>query len=257
MICFISKFVEVDCSVNGTAMRFTAFLLIALTQSRLLHSEFKALSSFSELKYLSELGSQIPQLLPPLLVPRVSGTEANKRVQEFIKKHFTDLGYDIQLDSFSDSTPYGVKEFTNIIASRGSGTSIVLACHFDSKYFKDFEFVGATDSSAPCAIIMDVAATLDKKLQPPSNQGIKFVFFDGEEAWKDWSHNDSLYGSRHLADLWHSQGVLKDIKALVLLDLLGSTDVKDIFNTHESSSWFWDRIVDVGIFLLIRRTKAI
>ena len=28
------------------------------------------------------------------------------------------------------------------------------------------------------------------------------VFFDGEEAFKEWTESDSLYGSRHLAELW-------------------------------------------------------
>lgn len=28
------------------------------------------------------------------------------------------------------------------------------------------------------------------------------VFFDGEEAFKEWTKNDSLYGSRHLAEVW-------------------------------------------------------
>lgn len=28
------------------------------------------------------------------------------------------------------------------------------------------------------------------------------VFFDGEEAFKEWSNTDSLYGSRHLASFW-------------------------------------------------------
>lgn len=28
------------------------------------------------------------------------------------------------------------------------------------------------------------------------------VFFDGEEAFKQWSPTDSIYGSRHLAEFW-------------------------------------------------------
>lgn len=31
------------------------------------------------------------------------------------------------------------------------------------------------------------------------NLGVKFVFFDGEEAFVSWTDNDSLYGARHLA----------------------------------------------------------
>jgi glutaminyl-peptide cyclotransferase len=28
------------------------------------------------------------------------------------------------------------------------------------------------------------------------------VFFDGEEAFENWTRTDSLYGSRHLAQKW-------------------------------------------------------
>ena len=30
------------------------------------------------------------------------------------------------------------------------------------------------------------------------------VFFDGEEAFKEWTKTDSLYGSRHLAEVWNN-----------------------------------------------------
>lgn len=31
------------------------------------------------------------------------------------------------------------------------------------------------------------------------------IFFDGEEAFRKWSDTDSLYGSRHLANLWANE----------------------------------------------------
>ncbi|KAI8788113.1 glutaminyl-peptide cyclotransferase protein, partial [Biomphalaria glabrata] len=31
---------------------------------------------------------------------------------------------------------------------------------------------------------------------------LQLLFFDGEEAFIRWSDDDSLYGSRHLAELW-------------------------------------------------------
>ena len=30
------------------------------------------------------------------------------------------------------------------------------------------------------------------------------IFFDGEEAFKEWGPKDSIYGARHLAKTWHS-----------------------------------------------------
>ena len=31
------------------------------------------------------------------------------------------------------------------------------------------------------------------------------VFFDGEEAFKEWTETDSLYGARHLAARWQDE----------------------------------------------------
>lgn len=33
-----------------------------------------------------------------------------------------------------------------------------------------------------------------------SNIAVQLIFFDGEEAFFEWNHNDSIYGSRHLAE---------------------------------------------------------
>ena len=41
------------------------------------------------------------------------------------------------------------------------------------------------------------------KFQSPQDSvTLQVLFFDGEEAYKDWTSLDSLYGSRHLADAW-------------------------------------------------------
>jgi len=34
---------------------------------------------------------------------------------------------------------------------------------------------------------------------------LQLIFFDGEESFGEWSAEDSLYGSRHLAELMDSQ----------------------------------------------------
>lgn len=32
---------------------------------------------------------------------------------------------------------------------------------------------------------------------------LMFIFFDGEEAFRQWGPKDSIYGARHLANEWH------------------------------------------------------
>lgn len=37
-----------------------------------------------------------------------------------------------------------------------------------------------------------------------------FIFFDGEEAFKEWGPNDSIYGAKHLASKWHDNKTIYD-----------------------------------------------
>lgn len=142
-------------------------------------------------------------LLKPFLVPRVSGTPGNERVRKHIIDYFQTLGWHVELDSFNDTTPYGVKHFTNVIVTKNPHAPgrLVLSAHFDSKYFADFDFIGATDSAAPCAILLDVASALNSHLETPAAQEasntLQMIFFDGEEAFVSWSEKDSTYGSRY------------------------------------------------------------
>lgn len=207
-------------------------------------------------------------LLAPLMIPRVSGTANNTRVQEFILDFFAKLnatslagtpeedgqdehnqpigkrkvskrfeaqvqekeklfrrapgttgtGWHVELDRFVDKTPYGEKTFTNLIFTKNpkAENRLVFAAHFDSKYFPPsptdkpreqwnggddtLPFVAATDSAAPCAILLDLAASLDRALDQSGRDDqdttLQLIFFDGEEAFVEWSAYDSLYGSR-------------------------------------------------------------
>ena len=68
-------------------------------------------------------------------------------------------------------------------------------------------FLGATDSAVPCAQMLNLAHTmkldLDDHKSFKSDLTLQFIFFDGEEAFKQWTDTDSIYGARHLADKWH------------------------------------------------------
>lgn len=62
----------------------------------------------------------------------------------------------------------------------------------------------------PCALMLDLAEALDPLLnrrKEQYNKGLvddeevaettlQLVFFDGEEAYKDWTATDSIYGAR-------------------------------------------------------------
>lgn len=116
----------------------------------------------------------------------------------------------VELDEFRNSTPYGELTFTNIVGRLNPDADkfLTLACHYDSKYFADFEFLAATDSAVPCAIMLNLVRTLQPALSDANRRNkdisLQLLFIDGEEAFVDWKQEDSLYGSRHLAKKWQN-----------------------------------------------------
>ena len=88
--------------------------------------------------------------------------------QYLISKMQDSYKWEVEIDLFVDEAPqpHGKIEFTNIIARLNPDAlhSFVLACHFDSKYYKDEHFIGATDSAVPCAMMLDLARTMNSTL---------------------------------------------------------------------------------------------
>lgn len=78
--------------------------------------------------------------LSKILIPRPPDTANNTLVREYIVSTLKDLKWHIEEDSFTDTTPYGVKRFTNIIATKDPAASrrVILAAHFDSKFFSKY-----------------------------------------------------------------------------------------------------------------------
>ncbi|KAF5287507.1 hypothetical protein FQA39_LY04135 [Lamprigera yunnana] len=208
-------------------------------------------------------------VLDNLLVPRVVGTPGHAGVVEYITKELQNLNYDIEIDQFQGDTPnFGTLTFKNIVATLNPTAEkfLVLSCHYDSKYFPNFEFIGATDAAASCAMILNLAKVLSKELNEVSKEtsvSLKLVFFDGEEAFENWSYYDSLYGSKHLAESWEKNGrKLRDgrvvshlgsIDLLVLLDLLGAPKpriynfFKDTENWYKRMSHAEKRLAKLGL----------
>lgn len=67
----------------------------------------------------------------------------------------------------------------------------------------------------PCAMMLDLAEALDPLLNRRKDQleegliddedvaetTLQLVFFDGEEAFKEWTDTDSVYGARYVVPL--------------------------------------------------------
>ncbi|KAG5265890.1 hypothetical protein AALO_G00247460 [Alosa alosa] len=233
--------------------------LIPWTQQRLFHKPSTLTAdSLKDVLAHTDLTRMWQTDLTPLLVTRYPGSAGSLAVQKHIKSTLSGLtaGWDVSEDSFRAQTPYGQMPFTNIIATLNPSAKrrLVLACHFDSKYFAPQwhgrEFQGATDSAVPCAMMLELARALDQELKTlkDSNQDLtlQLLFLDGEEALFQWTDTDSLYGSRHLAQKMeqspHPPGAtnsnqLHAIDLFVLLDLIGGPSPR--FGNQFSNTARW------------------
>jgi glutaminyl-peptide cyclotransferase len=172
------------------------------------------------------------------------GTPSHTKVRQFILNHFDTLGWHVELDSFTSDTPIGTKNFTNIIATQDptAARRLVLAAHYDSMALDGF--IGATDSSVPCALLLSLAESLNGILQTPGDVSLELVFFDGEEAMVKWSDSDSIYGAKHLASTWESKARLQSIDVLVLLDLMGTPN-PTFHNYFMSTNWLFQHLANL------------
>lgn len=164
-----------------------------------------------------------------LAIVRVPGTTGIERARQYILDALGKAkSFVVETDVFVAATPKGQKLMTNIVATWNpkERRRVVVAAHYDSKWFPEpNRFVAALDSAVSCAMMLDLVAMLDQWLQgnggASSEWGIQFVFFDGEEAFEEWSATDSIYGARHLAAGW-GQESLDRIELFILLDLIGA-----------------------------------
>lgn len=156
--------------------------------------------------------------------PHPPGTAASRRVQEYLAKQLEAAGLRVELQRFTAATPLGEMEMTNIVGilAGEEPAALVLACHYDTKLFSTFTFVGANDGGSGVGVLLELARVLAAK---PQRLTLLFVFFDGEEALRDFSSVDGLYGSRHFIEVGEEEGWLAAIKAAVILDLVGDRDL--------------------------------
>jgi Zn-dependent M28 family amino/carboxypeptidase len=119
---------------------------------------------------------------------------------------------------------------------------LVIAGHYDTKLFRQFRFVGASDGGSSAAFLIELARVLKARKNPLT---IELLFLDGEEAVVEWEGNDHTYGSRHYVDAAKRDGSLASIKALVLIDMIGDRDLRIRRDTN-SSRWLTDIIWDAA-----------
>jgi Zn-dependent M28 family amino/carboxypeptidase len=169
------------------------------------------------------------------------GSPGHAKAEAFIKEHFR---HDqLEEDAFTANTPAGPMQMRNFIVKfpgKKDGV-IVLGTHYETNYWlRNVNFVGANDGGSTTGLLIELANSL--RGHTLDGYSVWLVFFDGEESIQaQWSHNDALYGSRHLAEKWQADGTLKRVKAFLLADMLGDKDL-DISRDTNSTPWLEDLV---------------
>jgi len=181
------------------------------------------------------------------LGPRRIQTPQSAETRAYIREQLEPLGWVFEEMEFTAVSPAGAKrqgEFTGVnLIARRAGTQkgeLWLASHYDT--FDRPRFVGANDSGSSTAVLIEMGRQLAGQ-ETRSGMSMVLCWFDGEEPFYDipWDdHNNSTFGSRALADKMQSDGSIKDIAALILLDMVGD---RQLGVSIESMSSGWIRSV--------------
>lgn len=181
--------------------------------------------------------------------PRPPGSPAIQKLQAYILGETRARGAAVEEDNFTAQTPIGPVAMKNIIARfRGtSGRAVVITGHYDTKRIPEIRFVGANDGGASAGFLLEMARALaGRKLRDE----VWLVWFDGEEAFGEWSATNGIYGSRHLAARWARDGTLRRIKALINVDMIGDKDLgvlEEQNSTPALRKLVWQTAADLGL----------
>lgn len=177
-----------------------------------LWENFSGEQAFAHVQHLVDLG------------PRPAGSEALEKSRLYIIEQLKSAGWTVARSEFSDQTPRGKVTFVNLIARFGTSekkeaAQFLLCSHYDTKTFDTIRFVGANDGGSSTGFLIEMARVL--ALSPALSAKIELLFFDGEEAFENFTATDGLYGSRHFAQELRDSGKAKSVRGGILFDMIG------------------------------------
>lgn len=185
--------------------------------------------------------------------PRPPDTPQLAKTRAYIISELKSYGLTVSLDEFTAVTPEGDKKMANIVAEIPGETKtlILLASHYDTKYYKDMHFVGANDPAASVGTLIEIGRVLASKKEKPKVT-YRLVFFDGEEAFcEGWDQcptpdgPDNTYGSRHYVSQLRARNELVNTRAMILLDMMGYKNL-ELGRDPSSTKWLQDVIWQTG-----------
>jgi glutaminyl-peptide cyclotransferase len=197
-------------------------LVSVLTSIACLHAaqstapKFSGQRAFEDIRQLVAIG------------PRVAGTPGAQAARDYIRKQLQAIGVAVEEQPFDATTPNGRVKMVNVRAtfpaSAGAASKqrLVIGGHYDTKLFKEFAFVGANDGGSSAAFLIELARALKTR---NNRVPIELLFLDGEEAVGEWQGTDHTYGSRYYVDAARRSGTIADIRAFVLVDMIGDRNL--------------------------------
>ena len=172
--------------------------------------------------------------------PRPSGSAAIAQTRKYIREQLAAIGLKATEQAWDDETPLGRVHLVNLIVTipGASKDRIAITGHYDTKLFREFPFVGASDGGSSTAFLIELARVLKARKNALTYD---LIFLDGEEAVVEWRGKDNTYGSRHYVDAAKRDGSLKSLKAMILVDMIADRDL-DIRRDTNSTPWLTDII---------------
>jgi len=157
------------------------------------------------------------------LGPHPGGSDAIEKARNYIEEQLRHSGWHVTHQAFTDDTPRGKIHFANLIArfsgdANTASPSFLLCSHYDTKLFDAIRFVGANDGGSSTGLLLELARVIGR--HPNLARKVELVFFDGEEAYENFSDTDGLYGSRYFAKQLQS-GEAKQFRGGMLFDMVG------------------------------------
>ena len=197
-----------------TALALTASLLAADA------AEFSGVRALADTRHVTAIG------------PRPPGSPELAKTRAYIVAQLRPTGCVPIADKFVATIPGGTLGMENIICRfpGKSGKAVAFTGHYDTKISPGEVFVGANDGGSSTGFLIEMARALARR---PRRHDVFLVWFDGEEAIKQWSSTDGLHGSRHLAERWQADGTLARLAALVNVDMIGDRGL-GIISEHNS-----------------------
>jgi glutaminyl-peptide cyclotransferase len=173
--------------------------------------------------------------------PRPSGSAAIEQTRTYIKGRLAAAGVAVAEQAWDDETPLGRVHMVNLVATIPGGRKdrVVISGHYDTKLYREFRFVGASDGASSAAFLLEAARVLKAQKNPLT---IELLFLDGEEArLPDWHGTDNTYGSRHYVETGKRDGSLAAIRANLLIDMIGDRDLR-LKRDANSTPWLTDLV---------------